>query len=177
MTKKLLFLVSTQGKNKEQITRAVMDKLHKRQKNNFTSSQDLVDCLNLSVLEQNYPKNNDMVDKVKRKVVCIDLDGTICKQQGFGDGFIEGEPKLSVKEALNGFKKAGYKIIILTVRLNPSFGGDIEWKKNRIIAWMNKYELPFDEITNNKPSATLYIDNKAVKFMDWDEVIRTWKLQ
>uniref|UniRef100_A0A6H1ZSF1 Uncharacterized protein n=1 Tax=viral metagenome TaxID=1070528 RepID=A0A6H1ZSF1_9ZZZZ len=121
---------------------------------------------------------SEAMSNIRRgKTVCIDLDGTLCKQQPFGDGFIEGEPKQAVKEALDGFKKTGYKIIILTTRLNPSFGGDIEWKKDRIIAWMNKYELPFDEITNNKPSATLYIDNKAVRFMDWEEVIRTWKLQ
>jgi len=121
---------------------------------------------------------SEAMKKVRKgKVVCIDLDGTLCKQQPFGDGFVEGEPKLAAKEALIGFKKTGYKIIILTTRLNPDFGGDLVWKKDRVIAWLNKYEIPFDEVTNNKPSADMYIDNKAVKFMDWEEVIRTWKLQ
>ncbi len=32
---------------------------------------------------------------------------------------------------------------------------------------MNYYKLPFNEITNIKPQADHYIDDKAIKFENW----------
>lgn len=115
--------------------------------------------------------------KKRKKTVCIDLDGTLCQEQKFGYGIITGQPKASASRALQELKKEGFKIVILTTRLNPSFGGDIEWKKNEVERWLKDWEIPFDEVTNNKPPADLYIDNKAIRFFDWEEAVRILKPQ
>jgi hypothetical protein len=104
------------------------------------------------------------------KIISIDFDGTICKKQKYGNGLIHEVPNPGAKKFLTKLKKEGYKIVVLTVRLNPIFGGDLNWKKWVITHWMNKYEIPFDEITNNKPDADCFIDDKGVRFIDWSKI-------
>jgi hypothetical protein len=60
--------------------------------------------------------------------------------------------------------------VIFTTRLNPEFDGDVEWKKLQIVAWLNKYNIPFDEVTNNKPKAMCYIDDRAIRFTNWKDI-------
>src|SRR3990167_2021033 len=117
-----------------------------------------------------------MKDVRNGKIICIDFDGTICKQQSFGDGLIHEKPKENVKEALTKLKNNNYKIVILTTRLNPSLEGDVQLKKQRLEAWLKQYQIPYDEITNNKPRAKIYIDNRAIKFNDWDQIINDLKI-
>ena len=79
-----------------------------------------------------------------KKVISIDFDGTICRYQKYGNGLILESPMPGAKEAITKLKKEGFKIIVHTVRLNPSFGGDLRWKEWVIRHWMNKYGIPFD---------------------------------
>lgn len=107
---------------------------------------------------------------MNKKTIGIDFDGTICQKQRYGDGTITAEPNQQASDTINELKKEGYKIVIFTTRLNPKFGGDIEWKKQQIINWCNKYDILFDEITNNKPEAMIYIDDRAIRFTNWPDI-------
>lgn len=111
-----------------------------------------------------------MITTHKKKSIGIDFDGTICKKQPYGDGTIYSKPNEGASEVIGNLKKAGYNIVVFTVRLHPKFGGDLEWKKKQIEDWLNKYQIPFDEITNNKPEAMAYIDDKAIRFTNWEDI-------
>ena len=118
------------------------------------------------------------MENKNQKTICIDFDDTLIRHQEYGPyGLLHESPMDGAKEAMNQLKKEGYRITVLTVRLNPSMpGNDLRWKKWVIRNWMEKNEIPFDEITNNKPKAVAYIDNKAIKFTNWKRTLRQLRL-
>ena len=73
-----------------------------------------------------------------------------------------GGPMEGAKEALEALKAKGDTIIIHSV-----WGND----QKTIGDWMKYYQIPFDEITNVKPQADYYIDDKAIRFTSWDKVV------
>lgn len=104
------------------------------------------------------------------KTLGIDFDGTLCKKQPYGDGTIWQEPNEGAAEAMKLLKKEGYRLVVFTVRLSPNMKGIVEIKKDRICNWLNKYGIPYDEVTNNKPSAVAYVDDRAIRFTDWADI-------
>lgn len=96
-------------------------------------------------------------------ILAIDFDGTIHDDAHPVEGRRMGPPIPGAKEALEAYRRKGHTIIIHTVR-----GGSPE----HIEAWMKYYGIPFDRVTNikpMKPSADLFIDDKARQFIGWDK--------
>jgi len=112
---------------------------------------------------------DELVTRLNKKTIGIDFDGTICKKQPYGDGNIYQTPNEGAKEVINKLFE-DYKIVVFTTRLNPEFGGDIEWKKLQITMWLDKYGIKFDQVTNNKPAAMAYIDDRAIRFTNWQDI-------
>ena len=108
------------------------------------------------------------------KQLAIDFDGVIHKSsKSFYDGTIYDEPVDGVEEALKQLSK-DYTLIIYTCKANPDrplvngkTGIELIWE------WLEKYELSkyISDITYDKPNAKYYIDDKGIKFTDWDKVI------
>lgn len=76
------------------------------------------------------------------------------------------------REALCRFRADGYRLVIFTSRLSPSWlaeSGHTAREQRDFIAWyMAEYDLPYDEITAEKVRARYYIDDCAVHFGgDW----------
>lgn len=94
-------------------------------------------------------------------ILAIDFDGVIHDFKNPLTGRRMGAPINGAKEALEFFKKRGDTIIIHSV------WGD---KPKAISDFMVYYGLPFDSITNIKPNADVYLDDKAVRFTNWEEV-------
>lgn len=107
---------------------------------------------------------------MKQKTIGIDFDGTLCQKQKYADGTIHEVPNTKASEVMQRLHEDGYKLVIFTVRLNPCFEGDIEWKRKQIVEWCEKYNTPYDEITNNKPEAIAYIDDRAIRFTNWQDI-------
>ena len=107
--------------------------------------------------------------KNKSKTIGIDFDGTICRKQSYGNGQIHEIPNEGASEIITKLYSQ-YKIVVFTVRLSPKFGGDIEGKRLEIENWLHKHSIPFDEVTNNKPSAMCYIDDRAIRFTNWQDI-------
>ena len=97
------------------------------------------------------------------KILAIDFDGVIHDFKHPIEGRRMGAPIQGTKETLDKFKLKGYKIIVFTV------WGDTKGRKT-ISDFMNYYKLPFDEVTNIKPQADYYIDDKAIKFENWESI-------
>lgn len=93
--------------------------------------------------------------------MAIDFDGVIHNHKHPVEGRRMGGPMEGCKEMLDLWKSAGYKLIVFSV-----WGGN----SKTIEDWMTYYQIPFDEVTNIKPQADYYIDDKAVRFTTWAEL-------
>jgi len=110
---------------------------------------------------------------MNNKTLAIDFDGTICKKQAYGLGVIWQKPNEGAVEHITKLRKDGYNIVIYTVRLSPDRNGnkaEIETKRQRIADWMELYEIPYDDIVGYKPDAIAYIDDRAIRFTNWQDV-------
>lgn len=95
-------------------------------------------------------------------ILAIDFDGVIHDFKHPIPGRRMGPPMAGCKEALTKFKQRGDNLIIFTV------WGDAKGQKT-IADFMKYYELPYDSITNIKPQADAYLDDKAIRFVSWAE--------
>ena len=110
-----------------------------------------------------------------KNIICIDFDGVIHDHNlGFHDGTIYGKP---LKGALDHIKELSkcYKIIIYTCKANPDrpliddkTGIELIWE------WLEKYQIKeyVHDITFYKPNAVAYIDDKAIKFQNWEQTYK-----
>lgn len=118
----------------------------------------------------------ESIDRESKNTLCIDFDGVIHNHNlGFHDGTIYGEPIRGSLEALKELSHK-YKIIIFTCKARPDrplvnnkTGTELVWE------WLEKYNVQqyVSEVTATKPIATAYIDDKAIRFENWDECIKT----
>lgn len=105
-----------------------------------------------------------MKDKLKKildnpagKLLAVDLDGTLCEGEFWGEG--EPIPKTDMIDKLWGWYTRGAHVIIYTAR-QPKFYADTH-------AWLIKHGVPFHGITMQmKPGADLYLDDKALNVED-----------
>ncbi|WP_019520663.1 HAD-IIIC family phosphatase [Faucicola boevrei] len=102
------------------------------------------------------------------KRLIFDLDDTLSKTTG-GD-YRNAEPIMPVVEKLKEYKQLGFTIVINTSRNMRTYKGNVgEINKNTlpiIIEWLNKHDIPFDEIYTGKPWCGMegfYIDDKAIR--------------
>lgn len=97
------------------------------------------------------------------KVIAIDFDHTIHDASRPIEGRRMGLPIEGTKEALTKLHRR-YKIIIFTI-----------WKPENhqtIKDYMVYYKLPYDEVTNVKPNALAYIDDRAITFTNWKDILK-----
>lgn len=117
---------------------------------------------------------NDLVKKQEKNNVCIDFDGVIHNDYlGFHDGTIYGDIIDGAKESIINLSKS-YNIIIFTAKaktdrplINNKTGTELIWE------WLKKHELDscIKEVTAEKPRALVYIDDKAIRFENWNNTI------
>ena len=119
----------------------------------------------------------EFVNEISKQVnstVGIDFDGVIHKNsKGFHDGTIYDEPVKGAKKALELLSKK-FNIVIYTCKgnskrplINNKTGTQLIWE------WLKKYNLNsyISEITDKKPRALFYIDDKAITFTTWKDVL------
>jgi len=102
------------------------------------------------------------------KRLIIDLDGTLTID--IKCSYEEKLPNLEVVEKIKQYKEAGFEIVIATARNMRTFEGNIG-KINKItlpivIEWLERHEIPFDEVIVGKPWCGFegfYVDDKAIR--------------
>ncbi len=102
------------------------------------------------------------------KRLVFDLDNTLTIE-GTGD-YENVKPRLDIVEQLKAYKLQGFEIIISTARNMRTYECSVG-KINAntlpvVIDWLNKHEIPFDEIHVAKPWCGhdgFYIDDKAIR--------------
>lgn len=98
-------------------------------------------------------------------ILAIDFDDTIHDTKNRQRGFKLGKPVPGAKAAINACFLAGDTIIIHTI-----WGGETKMKI-AIADWLDYFDIRFHTITNIKPKADYYIDDKAIRFTSWRDVV------
>ncbi len=103
------------------------------------------------------------------KRLVIDLDDTLtCSNPALS--YADKEPNLPLVERLRDYKSLGFEIVIQTARNMRTYQGNVG-KINAntlpvIIAWLQRHDIPYDEIYVGKPWCGLegfYVDDRAVR--------------
>lgn len=104
------------------------------------------------------------------KVIVMDIDGTLCEIKSKEQSYLDVIPKFNILEKLNKMKQEGFYIILYTSRQMRTYDGNIG-KINAntgkiLFQWLEKYNIPFDEIYFGKPwcgKNGFYVDDKAIR--------------
>ena len=125
-----------------------------------TTDMSVEDCLDM------IPFSRKVVDDLdKRKTIAIDFDGVIHRySKGFqGLDNIYDLPSDGCFEALENLKRDGYTLKILSSR-----------PKEIIKKWLveNKMDHFFDDVSNHKFPATIYIDDRGYHFKSWETTLK-----
>jgi capsule biosynthesis phosphatase len=106
--------------------------------------------------------------------IVIDLDGTICPIKNENENYSDLEPMPGSVERIQEFKRNGHYIIIMTARnmatQQANLGKVLKNIGKITLDWLDKYNIPYDEIHFGKPNAHLYIDDRALRFQNWQTI-------
>ena len=104
--------------------------------------------------------------------VAIDIDGTICHLRRDGESYADVLPLPGAAAKLQALKRAGHYLILLTARhmatCNGNVGQVVARQGKTLFQWLEKHNIPFDEIWFGKPHADIYIDDNGYRFDSWD---------
>lgn len=95
----------------------------------------------------------------RRPTIAIDFDGVLhAYSKGWLDGSCYDDPNDGTAAALRELRLR-YRLVVLTAR------HDLD----AVRTWLLKHGLLhfFEDITNRKPAAAVYLDDRALKFTSW----------
>ena len=101
-----------------------------------------------------------------RQTICLDFDGVIHSYVSGWRGIevISDPPIHGTDEAIRKLRRQ-YRVVVHSARCATEEGRDA------ICAWLKKHQIEVDEVCEHKPPATIYVDDRAVRFKgNWDEV-------
>ena len=100
-----------------------------------------------------------------RHTIVFDLDDTLCSTKN--RDYSKSQPIEPVVDGLRRLKEEGWTIVIMTARGMGRSGGNIESVRedvvNEVETFLNKFDIPYDQIQVGKPWAHLYVDDKAIR--------------
>jgi hypothetical protein len=105
-----------------------------------------------------------------RETICIDLNGVLDTYRGW-QGYVSWHPpRAGAADFLRALRERGFRVVVLTAR-DP----------DEARRWLDDHGLAqlVDEVTNQKPAAFAYVDDRAVcfrgDFADALEGLRTFE--
>ncbi len=99
----------------------------------------------------------------ERPIVCVDLDGVLNQYDGWKGAEFFHPPRPGAREFLERLNALGFRVVVFTVRWGP-----------HVREWLDRHALSelVDEVTDKKPPAHVYIDDRAICFNgDYDSVL------
>ena len=86
-----------------------------------------------------------------KSVICIDFDGVLNNYTHYDENDLF-TPREGARDFLIALSEK-YYVVVLTAR-----------NTHRVHEWLLRYDMPFYEVTNVKPPAVAYIDDRAICF-------------
>ena len=106
--------------------------------------------------------------------IVIDLDGTICTLRQKHETYADVLVKPGAAELIKKLRKEGNYIIIQTARnmatCEANLGKVMKNVGKVTLEWLDKHNIEYDEIYFGKPNGDLYIDDRALRFENWDSL-------
>lgn len=106
----------------------------------------------------------------EENVIVIDIDGTLCETKKKDQSYLEVEPKESVLKKIIEYKEKNFYIILYTSRQMRTYQGNLGRinanTAKTLFEWLDKYNIPYDEIYFGKPWCGrngFYVDDKAIR--------------
>lgn len=102
---------------------------------------------------------------MRKKVLAIDIDGTICVEEPQLRATLS-DPKPGAVNAINKLHKAGYIIHLYSTRHS------LQWEPT--VKWLRKHRVKYHWLILGKTFADYYIDDKCLPFRNnWNEITKT----
>ena len=99
---------------------------------------------------------------MNNKTIALDYDGVIHKySKAYHDGTIYDGPIDGARDAIRLLRKKGYRVAIFTARPNIE---DIH-------QWLQQHKIVVDDVSNVKPKAVAYIDDRGIRFTNWRDIL------
>jgi 5'(3')-deoxyribonucleotidase len=94
--------------------------------------------------------------------IAIDFDGVICQRKGIPTihNWNNAEPMEGALDAIVLLLRMKYEIWIFTSNPEPK----------KVKEWLDKHGFPLLEVTNIKKPAHVYIDDRAIRFTNWQDM-------
>lgn len=100
----------------------------------------------------------------------IDIDGTLCPVKKTEENYKDLIPFKDIISKIVDYKKNGAKIVLYTSRNMNTYEGNIGMINANtakiLIKWLDKWEIPYDEIIYGKPwpgPDGFYVDDRSVR--------------
>ena len=110
-----------------------------------------------------------------KKNIAIDFDGVIhACSKGYHDGTVYDVPIEGSIDAIKFLCNKGFKIVIYSCKsrtdrpsVNGKNGTEMIWD------WLEKYNIKqyISDVVSEKPRAICFIDDKAIRFTNWEDTI------
>jgi capsule biosynthesis phosphatase len=114
----------------------------------------------------------------ENNIIVFDIDNTLCGSPKKGESYLDVEPYLDMVAKLREYKEDGFYIILNTARNMRTYQanlGQINANTGKILfKWLEKHDIPFDEIYFGKPWCGhngFYVDDKSIRpdeFLKYD---------
>ena len=100
----------------------------------------------------------------------FDVDGTICPVKKDDERYEDVVPYKEMVDRIRQYKASGARIVLLTSRNMNTYNGNIGLINANtakvLLEWLDKWEIPYDEIIYGKPWAGrhgFYVDDRTVR--------------
>lgn len=104
--------------------------------------------------------------------IVVDLDGTICPIKKSGENYADLPAHSGAAERIRAWRAAGHYIIILTARNMATCESNVGKVMKNVgkvtLDWLERHGIEYDEIYFGKPNGEVYIDDRAIRFANWD---------
>ena len=97
------------------------------------------------------------------KLIQCDLDNVLHVMEKY-DGKVNGKPVEGAVKAMHKLVDTGFEVEVFTARDTSEF--------EKIYKWLDKWGFPLMDITNVKRPALCYIDDRGLRFTNWNDMLR-----
>lgn len=95
--------------------------------------------------------------------IIIDLDGTICTEEKTYSRAL-ARPNKNARQSITSLYRQGHTIIIYSART---------WMEYEMTsAWLKKNKIPYHQLVMGKPIGDVWIDDRAIRYNNWDDVLK-----
>ena len=100
--------------------------------------------------------------RVPVSVLMIDLDGVISSEERTFERSL-ARPLPGAVDAMRRLRAKGHRLVVYSGR---------SWAELAMTEdWLRRYKVPYDSILLGKPVADMWVDDRAIRFVDWGQAL------